>query len=236
MSTFKLKASRQVLAVAMGFAVSASALAALTSTPTGTVIGRAPTMAPPTVNYTDNDANGLLTVGDTLIVVDGAFTDLDGDMQIGSVYYWQVDGQQQVGNSDTYVIKAADAGKNIRVTARPQTDPAITDPWIGMLIWARGGSADPDRDGTIIVEIEGALLSVAVSGYVSGRTPQVGTLLTATPACDRACGTITYQWQIEDVRGSSGFVDIPGSTAATYMPVGGDQGRRIKVVASNPAP
>ena len=100
----------------------------------------------------------------------------------------------------------------------------------------QGGSADPDGDGTIRVENEGALLSVAVSGYIAGTTPQVGTLLTATPTCVGTCGTITYQWQIEDAVGSGNFVDISGSNAATYMPVGGDQKRKIKVVASNPAP
>lgn len=235
MSTFKLKAPRQVLAVAMGFAVSASALAALTSTPTGAVIGRAPTMATPTVNYTDNDANGLLTIGDTLIVVDGAITDLDGDMPIASGYIWVVDGEPS-GVSGTYEIKAADVGKPIQVLTRPQTDPEITEPWFGMRIYSRGGSADPDGDGVIRVENEGALLSVAVSGYVAGTTPQVGTLLTATPTCVSTCGTITYQWQIEDAVGSGNFVDISGSNAATYMPVGGDQQRKIKVVASNPAP
>lgn len=232
MSTFKLKASRQLLGLAMGFAVSASALAAVTSIPTATVIGRAPTMAAPTVNYTDIDGNNLLTVGDTLTVVDGAFDDLDGDAQIPSTYRWLVDGVE-VATADTYSIGAGDAGKSITLFAVPRTDSAITDPWEGIEVAAAGGTADPDGNGQIPVATDDALVSVAVSGYVSGTTPQVGTLLTATPTCVVACGTVNYQWQIEDAIGSGNFVDIAGATSATYMPVKDDQKRMIQVVASN---
>lgn len=232
MSTFKLKASRQLLGLAMGFAVTASAMAAVTSTPTGTVMGRAPTMAAPVVNYTDNDSNGLLTAGDTLSVVDGAFNDVDGDAQIASTYRWLVDGAE-VSTAGTYGIAAGDAGKSITLFAVPRTDAAITDPSEGIEVAASGGTADPDGNGQIPVATGDALVSVAVSGYINGTTPQVGSLLTATPTCVSTCGTVNYQWQIEDAVGSGNFVDIAGATNATYMPLKDDQKRMIQVVASN---
>ncbi|UVM05735.1 ZirU family protein [Pseudomonas laurylsulfatiphila] len=232
MSTFKMKTSRQLLGLAMGFAVSASTLAAVTSTPTATVIGRAPSMAAPIVNYTDNDANGLLTVGDSLTVVDGAFDDLDGDAQIASTYRWLVDGVE-VANTGTYNIATGDAGKSITLFAVPRTDAAITDPFEGIEVAAAGGTADPDGNGQIPVATDDALVSVAVSGYVNGTTPQVGSPLTATPTCVVTCGTVNYQWQIEDAIGSGNFVDIAGATSNTYIPVRDEQRRMIQVVASN---
>lgn len=232
MNTFKLKVSRQLLGLAMGLAVSASALAAVTSIPTGTVMGRAPTMAAPVVNYTDNDANSLLTVGDILSVVDGAFADLDGDAQIATTYRWLVNGVE-VSTAATYNIAASDAGKAITLFAVPRTDAAITDPAEGLAIAASGGTADPDGNGEFPVSRDDHLLSVAISGYVNGSTPQVGSLLTATPTCVATCGTVNYQWQIEGAVGSGNFVNIAGATNATYMPIKDDQRRKIQVAASN---
>lgn len=231
MSTFKLKASRQLLGLAMGFAVSASAFAAVTSAPTSTVMGRAPTMSAPTVSYTDNDSNGLLNAGDALTVVEGAFDDMDGDMAIASTYRWMVDGVE-VSTSATYTIGAGDAGKVITMGVVPRTDASITEPALGLEVLASGGSADGDGDGQIPVATDDALVSVAVSGYVAGN-PQVGTQLVATPTCVSVCGTVNYQWQVETAVGSGSYVDIAGATSSTYTPVRVDQKRMIQVVASN---
>jgi hypothetical protein len=231
MSMFKLKVSRQLLGVAMGFAVSTSALAAVTSAPTGTVMGRAPVMATPLVNYTDSDTNGVLNVGDTLIAVDGGISDLDGDTPIASSYSWLIDGVE-VGTEASYVILPANEGKQITLTVKPHTDAAITDPADGVAVAANGGTADGNGDGVIDVAPSDALISVAVSGFINGTTPQVGSLLTATPACVSTCGTVTYQWQIESSVGSGSYVDIAGATNDTYMPVKDDQRRMIQVVAN----
>lgn len=231
MSMFNLKVSRQLLGVAMGFAVSASALAAVTSTPTGTVMGRAPVMETPSVNYTDSDTNGVLNVGDTLLAVDGDINDLDGDTPIASSYSWMIDGSE-VGTAATYLIAPADEGKEITLAVKPHTDASITDPADGLAVDASGGTADGNGDGVIDVAPSDALVSVAVSGFISGNTPQVGSLLTATPTCLSTCGTVTYQWQIETAADSGSYVDIAGATGETYMPAKDDQRRMIQVVAN----
>ncbi|TPG65700.1 ZirU family protein [Pseudomonas arsenicoxydans] len=227
MNGFKLKTSRQLLGLALGFAVSASAFAAVTSSETSTVIGRAPVMAPPTVNYDDIDTNNLLNTGDVLRVVDGAISDEDGDTPVASTYSWLVDGVE-VSTAATYTIASGDAGKPITLFAKPQTDSSITDPYEGLAVRAAGGTADPDDDGRFEPETDDKLVSVAISGFVGGF-PQVGAPLTATASCVATCGTVNYQWQIEDSIGSGNFVDL--ATGPTYTPVKGDQKRKIQVVA-----
>lgn len=195
MSTFKLKASRQLLALAMGFAISASALAAVTSAPTGTVMGRAPVLAAPTMGYTNADSNGLVNEGDTLnaVIQPGDFSDDDGDALSGYTYSWKADGAAVGTDAASLAITAAEKGKKITLSVKAHTDASITEPSDGLAVAGVGGAADVDGDGEIDVAADNALVSVAVSGYVSGTTPEVDSTLTATPACLTACGTVRLE-------------------------------------------
>jgi hypothetical protein len=225
MNTFKLKTSRQLLCLAMSFAVSASAFAAVTSDPTSTVMGRAPVMAPPSITYVDTNGNGVKDAGDTLTAVDGTITDADLDTAIASTYRWS-DGAADVSITSTHTISVADYGKTLTLFAIPHTDTAITDPADGLEVAGTIGSG-----GEIVVVPSTQLLSVAVTGYVGGN-PQVDSELTATPTCVTAdCGTVTYQWEIESAPGSGTYASIAGATSSTYTPVRDDQRRMIRVVA-----
>ncbi|NTZ47754.1 LysM peptidoglycan-binding domain-containing protein [Lelliottia aquatilis] len=75
-------------------------------------------------------------------------------------------------------------------------------------------------------------LSTSLLVAITGR-PVVGDILTATPTCQGGtCGTLTWQWQIENGVGSGVYGDIPGATSHTYTPVNGDQKRKIRVKVS----
>lgn len=212
--------SVHALGFALGLAISGSAFAAVTSPATLTVMGRAPTMGVPTILHGDLNTNGRVDTGDTLTAVDGLFDDLDVDAATASTYRWH-DGSGDLGNASRYTLTAADLGKSITLYVKPHTDALITEPADG-----REVSSVP-----IVVVSGAALLSVAISGYVGG-SPQVGTALTATPTCVATCGTVTYQWQIEDAVSSNNYMNIRGATGASYTPVRGDQKRKIQVVAN----
>lgn len=215
-----------LLSVVLGFAVSASAFATVTSAPTDTVKGRAPVMAAPTITHGDVNANSLVDAGDTLTAVDGVISDQDQDTPVASTYRWS-DGAGDLDTAAVYTIDAADLGKRITLFAQPHTDPSVTDPADGLEVAGVIGSG-----GQIDVVGGNTLLSVALSGFVSGY-PQVDTQLTATPTCLTTCGTVNYQWQLETAVGSNSYADISGANGNTYIPVGADQRRKIKVVASN---
>lgn len=215
------KHSMRALVGVMGFALVGSALAAVTSLPTTTVMGRAPQMAPPVATWNDVNTNGVVDTGDILTAVDGTITDLDTDTPIPSTYRWH-DGTTDVGTANTYSIQAADLGKGITLNVIPHTDALITDPADGLEISAV--LPVPVAPGS-------TLLSVDIGGYVGGN-PQVGTALTATPTCVTTCGTVTYQWEIEATPGQADYGPISGATSASYTPVKGDQKRAIQVVAN----
>lgn len=226
----KTNLSHQIAGLLLGLSLSATALAAVTSPATDTVKGRAPVMAIPTMDYTDVDGNNLVTVGDIILMVDGAITDADNDIPTASTYRWLVDGAE-AGTASSYTVKDSDKGKTITAFATPHTDATITDPADGDEVAAAGGTVDTDGDGAIEVAEDNAVVSVSITGYVAGTTPQVGSPLTATPTCVAACETVSYQWQIESVEGSGTYEDIPGATAATYTPTREDQKRMIQVTA-----
>lgn len=225
---FNRPASRQLLGLAIGFAVSTSAFSAVvTSSSTTSVMGRAPVMTAPKIEYSDTNNNGIVDVGDTLTATDGAITDEDGDTPIASTYRWN-NGTADVGSSSIYTILTNDLGKKITLFATPHTDSEITDPADGIEVAGTVGSG-----GEIVVESGNLITGVVVSGYVSGN-PQVGTELTATPTCLTTCdGTITYQWEIETAVNSGVYAKIDGATGNKYTPKGSDQRRMIRVVAEN---
>ncbi|WP_282875982.1 ZirU family protein [Pseudomonas peli] len=196
---------------------------AATSSATQTVRGRMPTLTAPTITYVDVNGNGVVDSGDTLTAVDGTFDDPDLDASIGSTYRWH-DGATDLATTAAYTITATDLGKTITLYSTPHTDSLTTDPADGVEV--TGASQ--------LVASKGTLLAVAIdpAGYVGGN-PQVGRALTAIPDClGGTCTGVTYQWQLETAAGSGTYSDIPSATTDSYIPLKGDQKRRIQVVAN----
>lgn len=198
---------------------------AVTSAPTTTVKGHAPEYTEPTIAHTDTNSNNIIDVGDVLTATEGAFTDADGDTKAAATWRWN-DGTTDLGSAATHTIVAGDLGKTIQLFATPNTDPAVTDPAVGTEVG--GGTA-----AAVNIAAGDDVLSVAITG-VDATTgfPMVGAVLTAVPTCVSTCGTLNYQWQIEDAVGSSTYTDITGATSDTYTPAKGDQKRKIQVVAT----
>lgn len=211
--------------VVLSLLIVSSAWAVVTSSPTANVLGRAPVVTQSTIVSDNANGNGLIDVGDTLSISSpGAFSDADGDTAIPETYQWRADGVDIPGaTNNTYTIVAGDLGKAITVQVTPHTDPAITDPAVGLDV----------ASNTLSVIAGGTVTGVTVSGEVGGY-PQVDSVLTATAVCaGGACTTVTYQWQIETGLGTNTFTDISGATGNTYTPVRTDQRLRIQVVVSN---
>jgi len=228
--------ARTALLVAF-LGIAGIAQAQVTSTPTDTVTGRAPTVATAEITFTGSGPNGELRIGDTL---NAAYTqaDLDADpadpTATGNTLQWLADGQP-VGTkgSTTYTVEASDAGKKITFQVQPHTNPDDTDPFQGVLTASsdvNSGSGSGSGGGEVVIPGADTVLSVAVTG-----TPVVGNTLTAQPTCLTACsGNITYQWQIESAHGSGTYVNIADATGSTYVVKRDEQKRRIQVVANTP--
>jgi hypothetical protein len=239
MSTFALTKSRQLFALAMGLAFTASSFAAITSSPTSTVKGTAPTVTNPAViSMTDTDSNGVVNVGDVLQVswnLASDVSDADGDDVSEATYEWFA-GSSSVGTGTELVISAAHLGKSITAKSVAKTDASITDPveseaTLAVLDTSSIPGVGPG-DTEIPVVTEGGALSVTIDGQVDGA-PKVGQMLTANVVCEGTCSGQTYQWQIESSIGSGSFTNISGGTAKTYTPVKGDQKRQIQVIVNN---
>ena len=237
-----------LLATCAGLALAgtASAQTTVTSPETESVTGRPPVVATATITGTPTTP-GAWRAGDTLTAV-YTITDPDTDapdMAASDLtLQWTSDGAN-VGTtgSKTYVIQASDVGKRISYRLVPRTDAAVTDPFEGVATLAANvgadgtggtGGGDPNGGGGGEVDVapDTLLLSVAISGNAV-----VGDVLTATPICIGTCaGGITYRWQLENAVASGVYADIAGQTGNTYAPAAGDQRRRVKVIATQPAP
>jgi hypothetical protein len=147
------------------------------------------------------------------------FGDADGDSEIlsggnATSYRWMLDGTPISGaSSPEYTVGASDAGKSLAVEVTPKTDPAITDPAVGMPVlstaFAVGEADQPTR-----IEIHNN------SGAITSR-PIVGEVLTATPICPAACATdLVYTWSVDGANVGSG---------QTYTPTKDDQKKVITV-------
>jgi len=236
-----------MIAACLGLALSglASAQVVVTSPETDTVKGRAPVVSSATITGTPSGAGGTQWVAGDVLTAVYAVTDPDTDaadtVATDGTIQW-TSGGVNVGTpgSKTYTIQASDAGKVITYTLIPHTDPTITDPYQGALTIADnvgtngsggGGDEGTGGGGSITPAAGNLLVSVAVSG-----DPLVDGTLTATPTCITTCtGGITYQWQLETANGSGVYADIAGQTGTTYTPLKGDQKRKVKVVANQPA-
>ncbi|PHI32609.1 hypothetical protein CRN84_05595 [Budvicia aquatica] len=205
--------------------ITGSASAAVTSSPTLTVKGRAPVVAQSTIVSDNANGNGLLDAGDTLSVSTvGGFSDADGDAATPETYQWQADGVDISGaTSQTYGIVVGDLGKTLTLLVTPNTDPAITDPSVGSPVASNG----------LTVIAGGTVTDVAITGDVGGY-PQVDSILTATATCaGGTCNGVTYQWEIETGLGSNTYSTISGATSNTYTPVRTDQKLKVQVTVSN---
>jgi hypothetical protein len=240
-----------MIAACLGLALSglASAQVVVTSPETDTVKGRAPTVATAIITGTPSGAGGTQWVAGDVLTASYTIGDLDNDdpdnASTDATIQWTVGGVAAgTLGSKTYTIQASDAGKLITYTLIPHTDAAITDPYQGTLTIADnigadgsggtgggGGGENGGGGGGITPAAGNLLVSVAVSG-----DPLVSGTLTATPTCITACaGGITYQWQLETGNGTGVYADIAGQTGSTYTPAKGDQKRKVKVVANQPA-
>ncbi|WFW58463.1 ZirU family protein [Citrobacter freundii] len=214
--------------------MSADALAAtVTSSATATVTGHAPTLSPGQITYEDKNSNGVLDTGDIVKVDSGnpfVFADVDGDTAVAETYSWQIGGTE-VGANDSYTVKDTDLGKGVTLFVTPHTNPDITDPADGVAVQSTTAVGRPD------LPIAGGdlVLSVTISGGTgAGGSPVVNDTLTANPTCTKACGTLNYQWQVEDSVGSGLFTDITGANNSTWQVTTSTQKRKIQVIVSNP--
>jgi len=227
------------LAVCFSLAFSGFAQAQTYISPeTGTVIGRAPTVATATISGTPSGAGGVWLAGDVL-TANYTLNDLDldpTDTTATDLTIQWTSGGANVGTpgSKTYTLQAADAGKVITFKLIPRTDAATTDPFEGALTIADnvgsdggGGSGNGGGGGSITPADGTTLMSVTISG-----SPQVAGTLTANPACIATCSGVTYQWQLETGIGTGVFANIAGATNVSYTPVRTDQKRKVKVVAT----
>lgn len=240
----KTRFTKRTLACLIGgmmFGMTADALAATaTSTATVAVTGHAPVLTAGDITFTDNNGNGALDIGDTVLIDAGhdfAFTDADGDTETTRTYNWKADGVDTGETGATYTITAADLGKTITLEVTPHTDASITEPADGVAVTA---THDGGKTGGLPVAGGDDVVSVAISGGTgTNGAPIVNDTLTATPACasGNACPAgITYKWQVEDAVGSGTYTDIAGATNSTWTVTKTTQKRKIQVVVENPAP
>lgn len=101
---------------------------------------------------------------------------------------------------------------------------------------------DDKMTASLEIKVTGAVTIVAAAIPVNLTVPaisgvaDVGTTLTAFPGTWTGAFTFAYQWQ-EDNAGGGVWTNISGATAASYAPVAGQVGDRIRVgvVATNSA-
>ncbi|MCO5784693.1 invasin family protein, partial [Citrobacter sp. BR102] len=132
---------KKLLLATMMMAMS-GAVMAITSAPTGTVKGHVPSYNATGVIFHDNNGNGVVDVGDTIVATGSGFTDPDMDDEAPATFIWSRDGTVVSGvTGNTYTLGLADLGKKITVEATPTTDSAITDPYQGTPVAATTGGA-----------------------------------------------------------------------------------------------
>ncbi|MDO9069130.1 MAG: hypothetical protein Q7W05_11820, partial [Deltaproteobacteria bacterium] len=140
--------------------------------------------------------SGTNTVGSTLAVTTGTWTDADGDTPTFT-YQWKADGTVIVGQtSSTCLLTAAQSKKTITCTI----------------------TADDGNGGTPIITTDGVLVANSAPAFtgtpaITGRAKIKQTLSLADTGTSDADGdtvTLSYQWAADGV-------DIPGATLNTYQ-------------------
>jgi hypothetical protein len=249
MSKLKIKTLPAKVSVAglfVGLVLSSSALA-VQSPATGTVVGHAPVLtgdAGGEIVIDDVNHNGVIDAGDKLTVNGNKlhFTDADGDKDLGYTYKWTINGTEVTkaeAANPVYTIKPGDLGKKIKLSIVGYSDSAITDPNLSAAydskFIANAAVGITGAVSEITVAKSTAVVSVTLTGLNAANAPVVSTALGAeAKLADGSTGVaanLTYQWQIEDAIGSGHYTNIagPAGTAATYMPLKGDQRKHIRV-------
>lgn len=225
-----------VFVLLLAFAGVAQAQTTVESAPTEAVKGRKPEIATVTITGNGTGPGDTFVPGNVLTV---AYTQTDPDLDaadatatVASIQWYSdgtpVDGRQ---GSTTYTIREEDKGKRITVRITPHTDSVTTDPYEGDAIDSLSVSAT-EGEGVVTIPDGTRVVTITITGDA-----EVGDKLTANPSCGASCDAgVSYQWQIEDAIGSGSYTDIVGETSLEYTPVGTDQKKKIRIVATNPAP
>lgn len=228
----KQKVAVLIAAVLWGVASGASAL---TSAPTDSVQGRAPTLTGAKFSHVDVNNNGVIDLGDKLTISDEGFADADGDTAVDSEYLWYRNGAQVVSvSTNTYTLTADDLGTEISARVIPKTDDTITDPSKGIQYVVDGS---PDGNQTVEVADATTVSKVEIvlnDGSALVGNPIVDTVLKAKVTTSDGgevtdTSLYTYKWMIEDSAGSNNYIIIPGANSETYTVLKGDQKRKLQV-------
>lgn len=222
--------SRACVAVLiLGASASAAAQQNVTSAPTMSAQGQAPTASGLTIAFTDTNADTFKNEGDTL-TANYTFADADGDAEHNSVITWYINGTSTGKTGQTYTIPAYQAGQTISYQVQVKTDATITDPAEGERLFDSANSTDNGGgQGTIITSPPSTNLAVRIDLAGTDTRPMVGKTMTATLTCaagtDDACGTdVNYRWKRQLSTGGT-WMSIPGAAGGgkTYTVTKDDQ-------------
>ena len=208
-----------------------AAKAAVTSTPTSSVKGRAPVAAP--------SITGTLQVGQTLAGASG-FSDADGDSESGTTYSWS--GGGAIGSARTLVVPPAAGSNTITLTVTPRTDATVTDPAVGAT--SQNAVSIPASLGAFLTPNATLRTWALANTYCTGlgggaRLPTVTELrtlyLTATSATALSQNNTemcaTHGWPLSGKCGglSSLYWSSTQSAAGRHVSVGLDTGKAFDV-------
>ena len=139
-------------------------------------------------------------------------------------------------NSDTltYSLAGSDAGAFRIDTATGQLRTRLPLDYERKNRYAVTVRATDTARATATTTVTVNVTDVEENGSVrlSSQQPRVGTRLTATLTDpDGQVSRVSWQWQSSDTRTGT-FASISGAATSSYTPVGGDQGKYLKAVAS----
>lgn len=231
------KITASLSAVAIGFAITTSAYAVV-STATPASVGHRP------VATGSITATGALGPGQTITVNDFGITDSDGDLidateTMKTVQWYIMDGANKTNlgaaGSATATLPADAAGKKLGIkytvktlTGMPkdaytETDIILTTANGGGVT---GGGADGEIGGGAAVDPTSVAITFTSSptDEINGTTSAVPVAGVTTLTADLTCvagtscaeGDFTYQWKVADAATPGTLTDITGATGKTY--------------------
>jgi hypothetical protein len=199
--------------LALAATLASCALALLTAFAPATAQAIPPSnLTPPTISGGSGPVEG-----ETLTGTDGTW---DGE-SLTFDYQWQrsdgLAGWDNVGtNTNTYALTSADVGQRIRLQ---------------VIASNAEGQTEAFSDATNVVDRPPPTL-ISPPTIIGGNDPDEGQALTGTDGTWNHADSFSYQWERSS---DSGFVEIDGATANTYVPTAADVGEtlRLRVIASN---